>query len=138
MEKKLKIIAELIAPCGMNCGVCIAYLRKRNKCPGCRISDINKPITRKRCKIKNCKYIKKGKRMFCFECYYFPCKYLKHLDKRYKTKYDMSMVENLLNIKDLGINKLIKNENKRWICSKCGNIVCVHKKSCVYCGNKIS
>jgi hypothetical protein len=36
---------ELVAPCGMNCGICIAYLREKNKCPSCRGDDINKSIT---------------------------------------------------------------------------------------------
>lgn len=37
---------SLIAPCGMNCSICMAYLREKNKCPGCRGNDIDKPITR--------------------------------------------------------------------------------------------
>ena len=35
---------DLIAPCGMNCNICMAYLREKNKCPGCREIDINKSI----------------------------------------------------------------------------------------------
>ena len=31
--------SELIAPCGMNCGICYGYLREKNKCPGCRKRD---------------------------------------------------------------------------------------------------
>jgi len=27
----------LIAPCGMNCGACIAFMRDKNNCPGCRV-----------------------------------------------------------------------------------------------------
>ncbi len=30
---------SLIAPCGMNCGICLAYLRTKNVCPGCRVND---------------------------------------------------------------------------------------------------
>lgn len=131
------INTKLIATCGMNCGVCIAYLREKNKCPGCRIPDANKPITRIRCKIKNCKVFQKGKANFCFECQNFPCDNLKHLDKRYRTKYNMSMIENLKNIKLLGIDKFVKNENIRWTCSKCGGTICVHRGYCTDCGTKI-
>ena len=46
--------SSLIAPCGMNCGICMAYLREKKKCPGCRVADTNKAITVIRCKIKNC------------------------------------------------------------------------------------
>lgn len=44
----------LIAPCGMDCAVCIAYVRNTNKCPGCRGDDSGKPVTRVECRIKNC------------------------------------------------------------------------------------
>ncbi len=30
---------SIIAPCGMNCSICMAYLRGKNKCPGCRGID---------------------------------------------------------------------------------------------------
>ena len=59
---------SLIAPCGMNCGICMAYLRNKNKCSGCRGVDTNKPITRTKCKIKNCLIFQKDKAKFYFEC----------------------------------------------------------------------
>jgi hypothetical protein len=127
----------LIAPCGMNCGVCIAHLRDKNSCPGCRFPDPSKSITRVRCKIKTCAVIRKGDATFCFECKEFPCEALKHLDKRYRTKYHMSMIENLEYIKKLGLKKFIVNEQKRWSCSHCGGTICVHKRCCYICGKKI-
>ncbi|WP_135606565.1 DUF3795 domain-containing protein [Methanococcoides sp. NM1] len=127
---------SLIAPCGMNCGICIAYLRDKNKCPGCRGSDINKPVTRTKCKIKNCPPFKRDKLQFCFECEKFPCDKLKHLDERYRTKYNMSMVENLENIKELSLKEFVKNEKKRWTCSECGGTICVHRRYCYSCGKK--
>ena len=30
---------ELIAPCGMDCGLCMGYLREKNTCGGCRAGD---------------------------------------------------------------------------------------------------
>jgi hypothetical protein len=128
--------ALLIAPCGMNCSICAAYLRKRNKCPGCRI-EANKPVTRVICKIKTCETFKENELTFCFECEDFPCKNLKHLDKRYRTKYSMSMIENLENIEKLGIEEFLKNEKIRWTCPECGGTICVHKGCCYSCGNKI-
>ena len=127
---------SLIAPCGMNCGICMAYLREKNKCPGCRGANADKPITRVRCKIKTCSTFQKGKARFCFECGNYPCDNLKHLDKRYRTKYNMSMIENLENIKDFGIRKFLKNEDVRWTCPRCGGTICVHKGYCVGCGKK--
>ncbi|MFA5292829.1 MAG: DUF3795 domain-containing protein [Phycisphaerae bacterium] len=128
--------ASLIAPCGINCGVCHAYLRENNKCPGCRGSDIGKPITRVKCKIKICEVFKNKKAKFCFQCNDLPCDKLKHLDKRYRTKYNMSMIENLGNIEKSGIRKFLLNEKTRWICSNCGGTICVHKGFCYSCGKK--
>jgi len=121
---------KLIAPCGMNCGICMAYLKEKNKCPGCRIEDTKKLISRTGCKIKNCHYLLKKKAKFCFECKEFFCDRLKHMDKRYRTRYKMSMIENLENIKRLGINKFIKNEKERWTCPECGGTICVHNRKC--------
>ncbi len=124
----------LIAQCGMNCGICAAYLRTKNKCFGCKISDVGKTEARLRCKILNCGVSGADKVEFCFQCDAFPCDKIKHLDKRYRTKYAMSMIENLLDIKELGIRKFLANEHKRWLCPRCGGTICVHKGYCLTCG----
>lgn len=124
---------ELIAPCGMNCNICMAYLREKNKCPGCRGSDTNKSFTRIRCRIKNCEMLKKTKSKFCFECEKIPCTRMRHLDKRYRTKYGMSMIDNLEFIKKHGVNKLIKKEEKKWKCQKCGGVISCHNRKCYVC-----
>jgi hypothetical protein len=126
----------LIAPCGMNCGICKAYLRERNKCPGCRGDDTNKPVTRLRCKIKTCEFFKNENTKFCFECGNFPCPDLEHLDGRYRKNYNMSMIENLENIKNFGIKKFLRDEDVKWTCSKCGGTICVHEGYCYSCGKK--
>lgn len=131
MESQDEVL--LIAPCGMNCGICVAYLRERNKCPGCRGPDENKPVTRWKCKIKTCTTFQNDNMQFCFECKDFPCKRLKTLDKRYRTKYSMSMIENLENINKLGIARFLENESKRWKCVKCGGTICVHRGYCYSC-----
>jgi hypothetical protein len=112
----------------------MAYLREKNRCPGCRETSLGKPVTRVKCKIKNCQIFQKGESKFCFECEKFPCDRLKHLDKRYRTKYTMSMIENLENINKFGINEFLRNEMKRWTCSNCSGTICVHKKCCIDCG----
>ena len=123
--------SSLIAPCGMNCGVCMAYLRAKNHCPGCRGDDTNKAKSCVNCRIKNCNSLKSS---FCFSCNVFPCERIKHLDKRYRTKYHMSMIENLDNIKKFGLKKFVSNEKKRWTCPKCGGVICVHR-GCINCGD---
>ncbi|MBM3156568.1 MAG: DUF3795 domain-containing protein [Chloroflexi bacterium] len=125
---------ELIAPCGMNCGICMAYLRQKNKCPGCRAPDVDKAVSVLRCRIKNCAAFQNGKAKYCFECDGFPCGVLKHLDKRYRTRYGMSMIENLDNIKKRGIRRFVRSEKVRWACTACGGTICVHKGYCYTCG----
>jgi len=128
---KSSVTENLIAACGMNCSICRVYLRKRNNCPGCRASDNGKPITRQECGIKNCDKSASG---FCFDCEEFPCKKLNHLDLRYRLKYNMSMIDNLKSIQDIGISTFLENEKVRWSCSNCGDTINVHQGVCSGCG----
>ena len=48
----------------------------------------------------------------------------------------MSMLENLAKIKKLGVRKLMKLEQKKWKCPKCGKTICVHRPFCLFCGEK--
>ena len=124
---------RLIAPCGMNCGICMAYLREKNRCPGCRKSDIGKAISVTNCRIKTCEVFKNKRARFCFQCENLPCDRLKHLDRRYRTKYDMSMLENLSQIKQGGIETFLSAQLAKYRCPRCGGIVCVHNKRCYKC-----
>ncbi|MDY6833392.1 MAG: DUF3795 domain-containing protein [Chloroflexota bacterium] len=124
----------MIAPCGMNCSICAAHLREKKKCLGCRGDDKNKPIGCLNCKIKNCDELAKNKPKFCYMCKNFPCTRLKQLDKRYRTKYGMSMLSNLESIKELGIRAFVRNEKGRWRCSNCQGTICVHRDVCIHCG----
>ncbi len=129
----------LIAPCGMNCALCWAYqaqvydLQKqgfnRKYCPGC--------IPRgEHCRhMRNvCDTVGKGLVRFCFECGKFPCERLKRLDKRYRTKYRMSMIQNLRMIKEQGMEAFLRDQENRWTCDKCGeHPVCCHNGLCLSC-----
>ena len=111
----------------MNCNLCIAHLREKRKCPGCRESNENKSNYCINCVIKNCSKLEQKKWKFCSDnCEEYPCARLKNLDKRYRTKYGMSMIENLENIKALGIRKFVIMEKNKWI--REDKIFCVHKK----------
>lgn len=136
MRTKLtKTNPTLIAPCGINCRLCRAYARDRKACPGCRGDDRFKLKTRVTCRIKNCEKIAKGGIKYCFSCSEFPCERLSHLDNRYRTNYGMSVIDNLMNIKQFGIRKFVRNENERWPCPECGGIICIHKPQCLSCGH---
>ncbi|MFC1970562.1 DUF3795 domain-containing protein [Chloroflexota bacterium] len=129
---------ELIAPCGMNCGVCISYLAMRNDlnrkgfrrtyCAGCLPRSKNCVFMRKHCDL-----VGKGLVRFCYECHDFPCHRLKALDKRYRTKYHMSMIENLEFIKEHGIGMFLEKEAAKWRCPGCGEVICCHNGLCLNC-----
>lgn len=128
----------LIAPCGMNCKLCVAYQFKekdlnrkgfhRKYCPGCIPRGEN-------CKhmANKCELVGKGKLRFCYECEEFPCERLKSLDKRYRTKYHMSMIKNLEFIRKYGMDKFLNEEEKKWKCPECGDVICCHNGLCLNC-----
>ena len=134
--KTNSIRTALIAPCGMNCRLCRAYIRDKKACPGCRGGDDFKSKTYVSCHIKNCMNIVKAGVKYCFSCDSFPCDKLNHLDKRYRTKYGMSMIDNLQNIRKFGIRHFISDEKERWTCPECSELLCVHKPQCLSCGHK--
>jgi hypothetical protein len=139
-KKAATIPSDLIAPCGMNCRLCWGFIREKNTCPGCLRNDNQesaKSKYRTRCKIRQCKQIAKGKNRFCSDnCDSFPCTRLRQLYKRYRTKYEMSMIENLKMVNEVGIRQFVRNEYEKWVCLECGELICVHKPKCLSCGNK--
>jgi len=113
---------NLIAPCGMNCELCLHYLRKNNKCLGCyRGKKINGRCLK--CGIKLCQN-RRGD--YCFNCHKFPCQRLKRLDKRYQERYGMSEIANLITIREKGIESFLAREEKKWVNSK--GTYCVHNR----------
>ncbi|HET6558442.1 MAG TPA: DUF3795 domain-containing protein [Prolixibacteraceae bacterium] len=122
-----------IAPCGMNCSICLAFLRKKNTCSGCWREALNKPAYCIQCIIKNCALLEKTSSRFCYECEKYPCIRLKQLDKRYRLRYNMSMLENLETIKKEGLEVFMDREKARWRCPQCGETICVHRGYCLKC-----
>ena len=137
MNRIFDIAGSLIAPCGMNCGICIGYLRDKKKCAGCNFESEFKPEYCKKCIIKNCEYIKESLSGFCYECPKFPCRRLKQLDERYRTKYHMSMLENLAMIKEAGLQQFLERENEKWTCPNCHARLSAHRDYCMECDAKI-
>ncbi len=78
--------------------------------------------------------LKKNEIEFCFECKDMPCENLDRLDRRYRKRYDMSMVENLKEIRDKGINEFLKTQEEKYGCPQCGDVISVHDKKCYVCG----
>lgn len=125
----------LIAPCGMNCGLCMCYLRQKNTCGGCRSGDEGKAKSVLACTIRTCEITRAGESGSCSECVKAPCPRLKRLDARYREKYRMSMLDNLRAIREKGLGPFVESERERWACPECGGVQCVHTDACIYCGH---
>jgi len=134
----MKMDEQLIAPCGMNCALCVSYQAMKNDLK-------NEGFSKKYCvgclpRGRNCVYMKNhcsllgdGLVRFCYECGSFPCRRLKALDKRYRTNYHMSMIENLECIKENGIGDFLEKEGAKWHCPACGGEICCHNGLCLHC-----
>jgi len=140
--QKGKFTSELIAPCGMNCGICIAFFgytmkggKRKHLCNNCRSRDNAHFLRRGKCAFLKKHFDKLATKQieYCYECTGFPCKNLEALDKRYRDKYGMSMIENLKYIQTNGIQQFLEHEEERWKCPTCGGIICVHNKICYSC-----
>ena len=85
-DKLLNMREELIAPCGMNCGLCGNYLAMqydlkkkgfhKSYCAGCRPRGKNCTYMNEHCDL-----LSKGLINFCYECSNFPCRRLKALSR---------------------------------------------------------
>lgn len=128
MAGKNPFRTTLIAPCGMDCAICSAFLREKNRCGGCYDANCS---CRRHCSIAACEQVR-GK--YSHDCGKFPCRRLKQLDKRYRTKYHMSMLDNLAEIQKDGIRAFVKSERERWTCADCGGTIDVHHDRCSVCG----
>ena len=129
------IQARMIAPCGINCAVCLGHLRESNRCAGCTDPRAEAKVPHcTRCRFILCTEPHPDSR-FCYDCSRYPCRRLRQLDLRYRTKYRMSPIENLEAIRAVGLRKFVAREKARWKCPACGATLCVHRPACLRCGH---
>ena len=139
-EKSLNFFSEdLIAPCGMNCRIRIGYFgytmsgnKRKMVCIGCKLTDKSCAHLKKYCENKTINEVD-----YCYECGDFPCEQLQKLDSKYRERYNMSMIENLENIRDYGMDKFLIQQEKKYQCQECGGVICVHNGKCYSCGKQI-
>lgn len=141
MDNKHCINPELIAPCGMNCAICSGYLGFKNQVPrkrglithciGCRPRNKQCAFLKRKCK-DNLKLLK-GEVEYCFKCNCYPCERLKHLDERYRRDFGMSMIGNLSEIKQEGLDIFIERQYRKYKCRICNELISIHNKKCFIC-----
>lgn len=138
-QLRFRMNPALLAPCGMNCNRCSSYLaythaipRARGKITHCRGCG---PQGKTCAYLKKwCRFLAEGEVHFCFECPDFPCNRLEHLDRRYRTRYHESLIENLRHIQKEGIASFVRKQEQKFSCPKCHNdVICIHNSNCYTC-----
>ncbi len=129
---------QLIAPCGMYCGICSSYLayhyqvpRQRGKfshCVGCRPRDKQCSWMKKRCELLHDHTVE-----YCCQCPAYPCGTLEHISERYRTQYGMSFLHNLELIRDQGEDALLAEIKQCFACEQCGGMKSIHNGKCFAC-----
>ena len=134
---------NLAAPCGIYCGACRSYLLKKKNllaekgrksgCLGCRIRNKNCSFIK-----RDCPAIRKNELEYCYECEKFPCANLKKIDNRYVSRYNVSPINNLKRLQEIGFESWLIEKKKLYTCPKCGGEICIHDEECYDCGIKIN
>ena len=150
----MKINPNLLAPCGLYCGVCGVYYATRDKnnkfmetflnfyqdkmpglenvsiddlkCEGC-LSDQTSLFCRT-CSIKDCTH-KKGY-AGCHECNEFPCEHIENFPMPVGKKVILRTIPYW---RQEGTEKFVADEEARYVCPDCGNKIFRGAKRCNKC-----
>ena len=148
-----EINRALLAPCGLYCGVCAIHIADRDnkskfkkilvdvykpfsktiediKCKGC-LAENQEDIFGycKMCPIRDCV---KGKGFeSCYQCDDFPCKFVDKFPVPVGKKVILRAIPQW---KELGTEKWVEEEEKRYHCPECGNSLFRGAKRCNKCG----
>jgi hypothetical protein len=150
----MEINPNLLAPCGLYCGVCGVYYATRDKnnkfmetllnfyqdkmpglenvsiddlkCEGC-FSDQTSLFCRT-CSIKDCTH-KKGY-AGCHECNEFPCEHIENFPMPVGKKVILRTIPYW---RQEGTEKFVADEEARYVCPDCGNKIFRGAKRCNKC-----
>ncbi len=137
---------ELLAPCGLYCGVCGVYYAHRDnnekfkerlctvygttpeeiKCEGC-LSDVVFKFCLT-CPIKTC--VLERNYEGCHQCEEFPCKYIDNFPLPVGKKVILRAIPQW---REWGTEKWVEEEEKRYICPNCGYRLFRGAKRCRSC-----
>ncbi len=129
----MKVKKELMAPCGLYCGVCGIHIATSDNntkfkerfasarnvtvdqinCDGCLSGNLY--VFCKTCSIRSCA-LKKGIEG-CHQCAEFPCKFIQDFPIEVGKKV---MLRAIPDWKKLGTEKFVEGEEKRYTCPNCG------------------
>ena len=143
---------NLVTPCGLYCGACPAYLATKEnneqrlapgsgfgpkqlspasmQCDGCLgggrvLSHVPK------CAIRECAATKSKTRR-CSECAEFPCDRITGFNNDGMVHH-AEVLDNLHQIRSMGISEWTKREAERWSCPKCQTRLAWYEAECLKC-----
>ena len=147
----------LLAPCGLYCGVCAIHIADRDnnlkfkeklvdaykpfsktaddiKCKGC-LSKNQEDIFGycKICPLRDC--VKSKGFESCHQCDDFPCKFIERFPIPVGKKVILRAIPRW---KELGTEKWVEEEEKRYHCPECGNPLFRGAKRCNKCGISVN
>jgi len=130
---------ELAGICGLYCGACSTYRAYKDKdctllkklsvrsnvsvrrvvCDGCLSTNyrLYLPPESRDCDFRKC--VKERKVTWCFECAEFPCGRLDSFSRDGRAHHT-AVIDNLKEMKSLGVEEWLKVQEKRWQCPSCG------------------
>lgn len=147
---------KLVAPCGLYCGACPMYLATQAndekrlasmfgagskqpakppslenlRCDGCGGGG-RTPAHVPKCAIKLCA-AEKTKSGICSECAEFPCSRISDFNND-GMQHHSEVLENLRQMRAMGIKDWSKREEERWTCSKCRTKLSWYDAECPNC-----
>jgi hypothetical protein len=62
---------------------------------------------------------------------------IKRLDRSYRQRYAVSLVDDALRRQALGVEAYLLEEKTRWCCALCGGVVSLHDRVCSQCGARV-
>jgi hypothetical protein len=133
----MSINKDLLAPCGLYCGICATrYAYKNNderldiKCEGC-LSNFRSPFCNA-CSIRRC--AKKKIITGCHECKEFPCRRINKFPFKIAKEF---MLKSIPARKERTDEEWVKWEESNWTCKACNEIGFRGASRCPKCKDEI-
>lgn len=142
---------ELLAPCGLYCGVCGVYMAHRDNdlklkeklarffgvpveslsCKGCLSNELAGFC--KSCLIREC--TRKKTVEGCHECDDFPCDYIENFPIPLGKKV---ILRSIPEWRQMGTEKWVEAVENRYLCPECGNALFRGAKHCRNCKTRVN
>ncbi|TXT58962.1 MAG: hypothetical protein BAJALOKI1v1_1510007 [Promethearchaeota archaeon] len=146
---------DLMAPCGLYCGVCSIYIAHRDDnekfkrvllpvykafvkstddiaCTGCLSEGVVFPVCQK-CAIKSC--VREKGIDGCHQCVEWPCKFVENFPLAVGKKVIKRAIPTW---RELGDEKFVEEEEQRYHCPECGNQLFRGAKKCNKCKTSVN